>query len=89
MIGTKITNPIVAKKGCPKKMNNLNNKESSKATAKLDPGPAIEIRAASFLGLFKLYGSNMTGLPQPNPTMKSISSPIGSRWTNGLRVSLP
>lgn len=42
-------------------------------------GPAREIRAVSFLGFLKLWGSKLTGLPQPKPKNKSISVPMGSR----------
>lgn len=44
---------------------------------KLVPGPAIEMRAASLLGLLKLKGSNITGFPQPNPTRNNNIIPIG------------
>ncbi len=41
---------------------------ASMAVKRLDNGPAKEISILSFLGFFRLKGSNMTGLPQPKPT---------------------
>lgn len=51
-------------------------------------GPAREIRAMSVLGFLKLWGSKLTGLPQPKPKNNSIRVPIGSRWARGFRVTL-
>ncbi len=52
-------------------------------------GPASEMIAPSRRGFFRLYGSNWTGLPQPNRIRIRRIVPNGSRCARGLSVSLP
>jgi len=89
MSGIKNRLPIVNKISSLKKMSNFKSKESNKAIIRFELGPAIEIKAASFLGFFKLKGSKGTGFPQPKPKKSKKSVPMKSRWENGLRFSLP
>jgi len=63
---------------------------SRKARMTLLAGPARAIRAVSFLGFLRLYGSKGAGLPQPNrPVIRMVSVPKGSKWAKGLRVRRP
>ena len=59
------------------------------ARIKLETGPAIIIIAASFLGLWRLYGSNCTGRPQPNPVKKRKIRPYRSICFTGFKDTRP
>ena len=67
------------------------------AKAKLDSGPAKEIKAESRRGLARLYGSYLTGFAQPKiiGNLSSISIrgkrtvPYKSMCAKGFKVSLP
>ena len=66
--------------------NNLIVIPSIMAKIKFDNGPANEISAASLLGFFRLYGSNLTGFAQP----KGITGiPIARMITNTKRRVVP
>ena len=62
------------------------------ARIKLPVTPArwtIMFMILGLLNLFSLFGLYMTGLPHPNPAMRSRIVPTGSRCAIGLKVSLP
>lgn len=59
------------------------------ARMKLETGPAILMIAASFLGLWRLYGSNSTGRPHPNPVRKRKMSPYRSICFTGFKDTRP
>ena len=66
-------------------------KSSANATASATfaIGPAAETIAMPVLPVRRRDGFTGTGLPQPNPTMSSITVPAGSRCRFGLSVTRP
>lgn len=66
-----------------------NGKMSSRATTRLEKGPASAISALSLRGCFKFPGLNITGFPQPIWAIKSMRVPMGSRCLSGLRETRP
>ena len=71
------------------KGTNLNNKPNIRAKKKFVIGPASDTVKLSHLGLVKLRELIITGLPQPKPAKRRKIVPKRSKWSIGLRLSLP